>query len=286
MYAAKKRHAGVLRYDASLDHYDAANLSLAGELRQAIEDGQLVLHYQPKASMDDLSVGALEALVRWQHPTHGLLGPDRFVPLAEQSDLIDRLTEWVMHQALSDVGELQAVAGMLAVAVNISARNLGRPGLCELVMRELARTGLPASLLTVEMTETALLADPDGAARVLTRLSSMGVHISIDDFGSGQTSLGYVSTLPIDELKIDQSFITHLDERPADAAIVHSIVDLGHNLQLRIVAEGVETEASLAAARVAGCDLAQGFLIARPMPKADVADWLANHRVVALAQTR
>jgi EAL domain-containing protein (putative c-di-GMP-specific phosphodiesterase class I) len=228
--------------------------------------------------MDDLSVGALEALVRWQHPTLGLLAPDRFVPLAEQSDLIDRLTEWVVHQALTDVGELQCVAGLISVAVNVSARNLGRRGLSELVQRELERTGLPADLLIIEMTETALLADPTSAARVLRELRALGVHISIDDFGSGQTSLGYISTLPIDELKIDGSFISGLQDRPADAAIVHSIVDLGHNLHLRVVAEGVETDESFAAARATGCDLAQGYLIARPMDKPAIAAWLSEHR--------
>jgi EAL domain-containing protein (putative c-di-GMP-specific phosphodiesterase class I) len=280
MYTAKERHAGVMRYAPSLDRYDASNLSLAGELRHAIDGGQLVLHYQPKAKMDDLGVDALEALVRWQHPTLGLLPPDRFIPLAEQSDLIDRLTEWVLHQALDDIKELQHAEGRISVAVNVSARNLGRRGLSELVLRELARTGLPANLLTIEMTETALLADPASAARVLNELRAIGVHISIDDFGSGQTSLGYISTLPIDELKIDRSFIADLQDRPTDAAIVRSIVDLGHNLQLRVVAEGIETDESFEATRATGCDLAQGFLIARPMDKSAVAEWLAAHRSV------
>ncbi len=278
MYTAKERHAGVLRYEPSLDRYDASNLSLASELRHAIDDGQLVLHYQPKARMDDLKVDALEALVRWQHPTLGLLAPDRFVPLAEQSDLIDRLTEWVVHRALDDIVELQVATGRISVAVNVSARNLGRRGLSELVQRELARTGLPASLLVIEMTETALLADPTSAVRVLHELRTIGVRISIDDFGSGQTSLGYISTLPIDELKIDRSLIAGLQDRPTDAAIVRSIVDLGHNLGLRVVAEGVETDESFLATRATGCDLVQGFLIARPMDKPAVMVWLTEHR--------
>ena len=286
MYAAKARRAGVLRYDPSLDRYDATNLVLAADLRHAIDDGQLRLHYQPKARAGDLGVDSLEALVRWEHPEYGLLGPDRFIPIAEQSDLIERLTEWVLRRALADVGDLQRVAGMLPVAVNVSARSVGRPGLTDLVRRELERSGLPPSLLMIEMTETALLADPEGAARRLQELRALGVRVSIDDFGAGQTSLGYVATLPIDELKIDQSFVAAVDSRAADAAIVHSIVDLGHQLGLSIVAEGVETEAALLAVRAAGCDLVQGFLLARPMPKDDVAAWLATHRAGAMATSR
>ncbi|HEV3327784.1 MAG TPA: bifunctional diguanylate cyclase/phosphodiesterase, partial [Acidimicrobiales bacterium] len=279
MYAAKARHAGVLRYDHSQDLYDAANLSLAAELRHAIDAGELVLHYQPKARLADRRVDAVEALVRWQHPTLGLLAPDRFIPLAEQSDLIDRLTEWVVHRALSDVCDLQVVSGLVSVAVNISARNLGRPGLVELIRTELASTGLPAELLVGEITETALLADPSGATRVLGELRALGVKVSLDDFGSGQTSLGYVATMPIDELKIDRSFISELATSRADAAIVQSVVDLGHNLGLQVVAEGIETEEVWAATAATGCDLAQGFLLARPMPIAEVATWLAANRV-------
>jgi len=286
MYAAKARHAGVLRYDPSQDLYDASNLSLAGELRHAIDAGELVLHYQPKARMHDGRVDALEALVRWQHPMLGLLPPDRFVPLAEQSDLIDRLTEWVVHRALADVCELQVVSGLVSVAVNVSARNLGRPGLVELVRRELAATGLHAETLVVEMTETALLADPAGAARVLGDLRALGIRVSLDDFGSGQTSLGYVATLPIDELKIDRSFVGELATSRADAAIVRSVVDLGHNLGLQVVAEGIETDACWAAAAAAGCDLAQGFFLARPMPIGEVGPWLAEHRVPAMTPAR
>jgi len=281
MYTAKERHAGVVRYEPSLDRYDASNLSLASELRHAIEGGELVLHYQPKARMDDLAVDALEALVRWRHPTLGLLAPDRFVPLAEQSDLIDRLTEWVVHQALDDLSELQRSAGPISVAVNVSARNLGRRGLSELVQRELARTGLPAGQLVIEVTETTLLADPTSAARVLSELRAIGVRVSIDDFGSGQTSLGYISTLPIDELKIDRSFITDLQDSPTNAAIVRSIVDLGHNLGLHVVAEGIEGDDCFAAVRATGCELAQGFLIARPMDLAATAEWLTVHRAAA-----
>jgi diguanylate cyclase (GGDEF)-like protein len=300
MYVAKEQHRGVLRYDAGQNHYDAANLALIGELRHAIESGQLVLHYQPKATLVDGRVEAVEALVRWHHPALGLLYPDRFVPLVEQTDLIDRLTEWVLHRALRDLVTLgpapsnepshatststsesasasaSASASEVTVAVNVSARNLGRPGFAELVINALEETGVPAERLVIEITETALLTDPEAAIVVLTRLSAQGVKISIDDFGCGQTSLGYLSTLPIHELKIDRSFIADMVVNPAHAAIVRSIVDLGHNLDLKVVGEGVETIDTWNALRATGCDAAQGYLLARPMPAEQLGLWLAH----------
>jgi diguanylate cyclase len=284
MYEAKARHAGILRYDPSQDHYDEQNLVLAGELRHAIDGDQLVLHYQPKVALQDRRARSFEALVRWQHPTLGRLAPDRFVPLAEQSDLIDHLTGWVLRRALQDLCELGRDAEPLSVAVNVSARNLGRPGLPVLVAHELELAGLAAERLVVEMTETALLADPAAATDVLEQLSSMGVAISLDDFGSGQTSLGYVSSLPIDELKIDRQFVAGLCARPADAAIVRSIVDLGHHLELRVVAEGIEDDATWNAVAATGCDLAQGYLMARPMPLDELGVWLGSRQAATLGR--
>jgi diguanylate cyclase len=274
MYVAKEQHSGVMRYNEGQNHYDAANLALIGELRHAIEIDQLVLHYQPKATLVDGRVEAVEALVRWRHPILGLLYPDRFVPLVEQTDLIDKLTEWVLHQALSDLRGLGPSTGHVTVAVNVSARNLGRSGFAELVARELEETGISADRLVVEITETALLTDPDAAVIVLTRLSALGVKVSIDDFGCGQTSLGYLSTLPIHELKIDRSFIADMLVNPAHAAIVRSIVDLGHNLHLQVVGEGVESNDTWEILRASGCDAAQGYLLARPMPVDQLGDWL------------
>jgi diguanylate cyclase len=274
MYVAKAQHAGVIRYDHNFDHYDAAKLALVSELRGAIERDELELHYQPKATVADGHVKAVEALVRWRHPREGLLGPDRFVPLAEQTDLIERLTEWVIARALRDLRSLDPLPGALAVAVNVSARNLSRPGIDELVTRELAESEIAPERLIVEITETALLADPARASEVLRTLTAMGVSVSIDDFGCGQTSLGYLSTLPIKELKIDRSFVGDMLHSSAHAAIVRSIVDLGHNLTLNVVAEGVESSDVLQSLRMIGCDLVQGFFLARPMPLADLQDWM------------
>ena len=276
MYVAKVQHSGVVRYDPTQNHSDPAKLTLMGDFRQAIETNQLVLHYQPKLRVEDGRIDSVEALVRWQHPTRGLLYPDQFVPLAEQSDLIERLTGWVLTRALIELRGLGPLAAHLTVGVNISARNLGRLGFAQRVAQTLDRVGASADRLMLELTETALLVDPARAASSLNEVSRLGIKVSIDDFGSGQTSLGYLSTLPIDELKIDRSFICDMLENSTHAAIVRSIVDLGHNLAVQVVAEGVETTETLTALQEIGCDLAQGYLFARPMPMDQLRVWLAN----------
>jgi diguanylate cyclase len=276
MYVAKEQHGGVVRYSPDQIRYHPKDLALVGQLRQAIETDQLVLHYQPKASLATGQVESVEALVRWRHPTLGLLFPDGFIPLVEQTDLINKLTEWVLHRALSDLGGFSPEMGHVGVAVNVSARNLGHPGFADLVIRELEETGMSADRLVVEITETALLVDPVGAAAVLRRIDAFGVSVSIDDFGSGQTSLGYLSTLPIHELKIDRSFIGDMLVNPAHAAIVRSIVDLGHNLHFHVVGEGVETTETWERLRDSGCDSAQGYLIARPMPLKELHAWFSR----------
>ncbi len=272
MYLAKAQHVGVVHYDPEHDHYDAANLGLIADLRHAIDAGELVMHYQPKAALDDGRVEAVEALVRWQHPTLGLLYPDRFIPLCEQTDLIDRLTTWVMRTALTDIRDL----GGVSVSVNVSARTLGRGRFAEQVISVLADLDVDPGRLIIEITETALLTDPPRAAAVLAQLDAVGVRVSLDDFGIGQTSLGYLSSLPVHELKIDKSFVMDMLANPAHAAIVQSIVDLGHNLRLLVVGEGVETDDVFATLREAGCDLAQGYLLARPMPVDQLRGWLST----------
>jgi diguanylate cyclase (GGDEF)-like protein len=286
MYAAKAQHAGVVRYDAAQDHYNAGNLELIAELRHAIEADELVLHYQPKSTLPHGDVATVEALVRWQHPVHGILYPDAFVPLAEQTDLIERLTRWVIDQALTDISSGVFATGDsplcdIAVAINVSARNVCHPEFATQVIAALHRHGVPARRLTVEITETALVTDPGRAAMVLTELAAEGVQVSIDDFGIGQTSLSYLASLPVHELKIDKGFVSDMESDPAHAAIVRSIVGLGHNLNLRVVAEGVETDDVLTKLRDLGCDMAQGFLFARPMPAAQLSTWLSTEHARA-----
>jgi diguanylate cyclase (GGDEF)-like protein len=276
MYAAKAHHTGVMRYDSSLDHYDAASLALVSELRRGIDNGELRLHYQPQTAAGDRTLRAIEALVRWQHPDQGLLMPDQFLSLAEQTDVIEKLTTWVLRTALAELKDLPVTDQELCVAVNVSARTIGRQSFATEVIALLNEFELPGRRLTIEVTETALMADPDRAAAVLSRLADAGVGISLDDFGRGQTSLGYLSALPLDELKIDRGFVTGMLDSPTHAAIVRSILELGHNLGLRVVAEGVETEPVLQTLIAAGCDVVQGFLLGQPMPAAELASWLRD----------
>jgi diguanylate cyclase (GGDEF)-like protein len=286
MYLAKGTRTGTARYDRTRDHYDATKLALVAELRRAIETGELVLHYQPKAELRTGRVCAVEALIRWQHPSRGTVPPDAFLPVAERTGLIDGLTRWVLATALAQVVAWGPAFDGLSMSVNVSARNLARLDFADTVLAALATAGVPAARLVVEITETALMTDPEVAADVLARLSTAGVRISVDDFGQGQTSLGYLSTLPLHELKIDKSFVCDLPDNLAHAAIVRSVVDLGHNLGLQVVAEGVETRETVAVLTATGCDVAQGYLLARPMPAGDLASWLAGHGARALSGER
>jgi len=278
MYHAKASRTGTTRYDPRHDTFDVGKLALVGELRRAIEADELVLHYQPKAELRTGRVCAVEALVRWRHPQRGLVPPDAFLPVAEQTGLIEPLTRWVLATALTQIGDWPEVFDGLTMAVNVSARNIGRTDFADSVAAALGTAGVEPERLVLEITETALLADPAVAADVLARISATGVRVSVDDFGQGQTSLGYLSRLPLHELKIDKAFVTDLPDNPAHAAIVRSVVDLGHNLGLQVVAEGVETHETVAILTAAGCDVAQGFLLARPMPPGDLPTWLAEHR--------
>ena len=203
---------------------------------------------------------------------HGLLHPDRFIPLAEQTNLIDRLTEWVLARALRDL--MSWSMPELSMAVNISARNLVRKDFPARVLAELARAGMSPGRLILELTETALMADPERAAGTLRELANSGVRLSIDDFGQGQTSLSYLSQLPIHEIKIDKGFVTDMADDPTHGTIVRSVVELGHNLGFRVVAEGVESDLSRLELDSAGCDVAQGYFFARPIPADKTADWI------------
>ncbi|MGO9875938.1 MAG: putative bifunctional diguanylate cyclase/phosphodiesterase [Acidimicrobiia bacterium] len=285
LYVAKKQNADAARYDPTQDDYDPANLTLISELRRAIDRDELVLHYQPKARFSDGRFDAVEALIRWQHPTRGLLSPDRFLPLAEPTEIIEGLTDWVLNRALTDIRDLHSPYP-LDIAVNVSARSLSRADFPDRVIRALQQTDVAPTRLTIEITETALVADPARAAIALSQLDALGVKISIDDFGTGQTSLAYLTGLPIDELKIDKSFVTDLLDETSHAAIVRSIIDLGHNLNLRVVAEGIETTAVLETLHDAKCDIAQGFLLARPMPVGDLPRFLATIGTITSAEPR
>ena len=276
MYAAKATHAGYVVYDPSLDRHSPRRLTLLGQLRRALTSGELVLHYQPKAELGTGRILGVEALVRWQHPEHGLLGPDEFIPLAESTGLIRPLTSHVLAVALRQCRQWLDAGQRLSVAVNLSARCLLDLSLPAEVAQLLATWQVPAGQLMLEITESAFMTDPDRALEVLARLHGLGAQLSIDDFGTGYSSMAYLKSLPVQELKVDRSFVMQMLSNPSDAVIVRSTVDLGHNLGLRVVAEGVEDEPTLQELAALGCDIAQGYHLARPMPAADLAAWLAD----------
>jgi diguanylate cyclase (GGDEF)-like protein len=264
MSTAKRRRLGLARYDEADNPHDGTALTLMGELQRAVADDELVLHYQPKVHISTGRVEAVEALVRWQHPERGLLFPDAFIPAAEQTELMELLTTWVIGRSLDDLGRIDP-SGTMRVAVNVSARSLARPDFAATLLALLAGHEVAPDRIVLEMTETALLIDPERVADALGELSRAGVRISIDDFGAGQTSLGYLATLPVDEVKIDKSFVLDMALNPRNAAIVRSVVELAHSLGFTTTAEGVETADALSDLRSMGCDAAQGYLLSRPV---------------------
>lgn len=233
-----------------------------------------MLHYQPKARLATGDIVGVEALVRWQHPVRGLLGPAAFIPLAENTGLMAPLTEWVLRQAIDQAARRRDRGLMLAVAVNVSPRTLLEGNLAGTLLRLLGDAGVPSDLLEIEITETAIMADPDGAVRMLRHLQAMGVRVSIDDFGTGYTSLSYLKALPVHTLKIDRVFVADILENHKDQAITESIIALGHKLGLSVIAEGIENDDVWQRLSSLNCDEGQGYHLARPMPSADLLAWM------------
>jgi diguanylate cyclase len=286
MYAAKTGHHGLQVYAARYDRRSRSRLSLLGELRRAIDEGQLVLHYQPKFELVHGRVVGVEALLRWQHPTRALIPPDEFIPFAEHTGLIRSLTLFVLDAALRQAHEWRSAGRRLPVAVNLSARNVVDPQLPRDVSELLAKWKVPPDQLELEITESALLGEPLRAMEVLTQLSRMGVAISLDDFGTGYSSLASLRRLPVNEIKIDRSFVMNMTKADSDAMIVRSTIDLGHNLGLRVVAEGVETEEICNLLASLGCDVAQGFYLSRPLKVDDVPWWYGREEVTVKQRAR
>jgi diguanylate cyclase len=279
MYVAKDTHAGFVLFDPSLDQHSPRRLALLGELRRAIDHQQLVLHYQPKVDAHTGQMLGVEALVRWQHPERGLIPPNDFIPLAERTGLIGPLTHYVLDAALHQCREWRQAGHELAIAVNVSARSLLDLAFPNQVASLLTRWELPARLLVVEITESTIMTDPTHALEILGRLNAMGVQIAIDDFGTGYSSMAHLKTLPVHELKVDRSFVSHMTSSTSDAVIVHTTVVLGRNLGLRVVAEGVEDPQTLQELDALGCDAIQGFYISRPLPADDLIHWLEQQQV-------
>ncbi len=275
MYLAKAAHAGTAVYDADQDENDADRLALAGELRRAIDEGELVLYYQPKADLQSGKIVGAEALVRWLHPERGLIPPNDFIPMAERTGLIKPLSRHVVASALRQCAAWNAAGLELNVSVNLTIPDLLDLDLPDRIAAGLAETGVRPDQLELEVTESTILADPFRVRAVLNRLNEMGLRLAIDDFGTGYSSLAYLKRLPVQTIKIDRSFVMEMCEDASDATIVGSTIDLAHNLGLDVVAEGVESQEIWDALSERGCTLAQGYFIGKPMPADQFVDLLA-----------
>jgi diguanylate cyclase (GGDEF)-like protein len=278
MYAAKRNHTGIAMHTREQEADNSQKLALASDLRRAIEGGQLSLYYQPKATLRTGDISGVEALVRWKHPDRGMISPDQFIPLAERSGLINLLSMWVLRTALRQVADWKRMGLVIPVSVNLSARDLIDVRLPDEIEAALHEAKVASELLEVEITESVLTADPARARAIVTRIGELGPTTTIDDFGAGYSSLAYLKNLPVHALKIDRSFVLGMTDNEHDATIVHAVVDLAHNLGLRVVAEGAEDMAVWERLRLAGCDEVQGFVLAQPMPSAQATDWLSRRR--------
>ena len=276
MYLAKRHHTGFAIYDPRYDEDSRQRLSLMSELRQAVAHDELVLYYQPKIDLTARGGLHVEALVRWTHATRGFVPPDQFIPFAEQTGYISIITGWVLRNGIAQLRRWRDDGIEMHMSINISSRDVTDPQFPTMLAALLVEHRCEAQWLVLEITETSILGDPDQAVANIDRLHAQGFHISIDDFGTGYSSLAYLRRLHVDELKIDKSFVMGMAADPEDAVIIRSTIDLGHNMGLRVVAEGVETEVVLQQLQAMGCDLAQGYLMSRPLSVADLERWIAE----------
>jgi diguanylate cyclase (GGDEF)-like protein len=277
MYAAKETQTGYEFYNPDRDQNSLRRLALGSELSNAIQNKEVVLYYQPKADMRTGKIIGVEALARWQHAYRGIVGPDEFIPLAEQTQLIRPLTMNLLDEAIRQISVWDKRGYKLKVAVNLSSRSLLDLQLPDQVTRLLQKWGVEATSLELEITESTIMADARRALAVLSTLNSMGVGLAIDDFGTGFSSLSYLKRLPVKEMKMDKSFVMKMASDENDAAIVRSTIELGHNLGLRVVAEGVENEGIWHQLTTLGCDLAQGYYLTRPVPANELEEWLEDY---------
>jgi predicted signal transduction protein with EAL and GGDEF domain len=280
LYTAKQDRGGYAIYDPHSDEHSTERPVLMGQLRRGIDRGELVVYYQPKVSIRTGRICGAEALVRWQHPTRGLLPPGQFLPAVENSGLIVPLTDQVIHKALAAVRQWRARGMYASVSVNVTARQVANLDLPSQIVDALALYSLPGDALVIEVTESCLMSDAVRARTVLSQLREAGVGLSIDDFGTGYSSFTHLRDLPMSEIKIDRSFVTTATGSAANAAIVKSTIELAHNLGLEVVAEGVETQACLDLLTDMGCDLVQGHLLARAMPASELLTWSTAQAIV------
>ena len=278
IHVARLRGDNYVIYSSQYDQYSPSRLALMGELRHGIESDQLFLLYQPKIDLKTGQAIGAEALVRWKHPKLGALTPDQFIAPAERAGLIKQLTLWVLKEALKESRRWDQAGVEISTAVNLSVRNLQSPQLLDQIKGLLSTWGVAPSRLRLEITESILMADPTHAMKVLTQLTSLGIRFSIDDFGTGYSSLGYLQRLPVDEIKIDKSFVMGMTTDKNKTIIVHSVIDLSHNLGLKVVAEGVESKEVMDRLVSFGCDAAQGYFISKPITGTEFTNWLKEAR--------
>ena len=276
MYAAKNSSGGVSVYHSKLDVANEENLSLISEIKVAVEQNQLSLYVQPKIDFATGKVLAVEALVRWNHPERGLVYPDMFIPFAEQTGHIDKISYWMLSEAAKYAALWQKQGLNIALAVNLSARDLIDIELPNKLKEILAKNALFANSLSLEITESSIMDDPARALETVERIARMGIQLSIDDFGTGYSSLAYLKRLPVNELKIDKSFVMNIERDQDDVTIVRSTIELGHNLGLKVVAEGIENKRVWNILKAMGCDYGQGYFMSKPMPATHLLDWAAN----------
>jgi EAL domain-containing protein (putative c-di-GMP-specific phosphodiesterase class I) len=289
MYRAKSDgRARSVVFDRGVDANAVARLELETELRSAVERGELELHFQPIFDIASGRIDDFEALIRWRHPRDGLISPDRFISLAEETGLIIPIGQWVLETACRQLKTWHQMFGDhdLSVSVNISARQFQHPKLLVEIARVLRAADLPAHCLTIEVTESLAMRDAASAAAILTDLKALGVGVAIDDFGTGYSSLSYLHRFPCDVLKIDRSFVSRLGHERPDRAIVEAIVALAHALDMQVTAEGVETGEQLARLAALGCERGQGYYFSRPVPAARASELLAAHAGSAVHQLR
>ncbi|MDO6564499.1 bifunctional diguanylate cyclase/phosphodiesterase [Amphritea sp. 1_MG-2023] len=273
LYMAQNSNKGSAVYDSSFDAHSPKQLTLMSELHHAIENQELELFYQPKVRTQDGVLSGAEALVRWNHPKHGVLAPDLFIPLMERSRLIQGLTCWVIQEGFTQCAQWHQQGLDIVLSINLSAKDLNNPELPDLISGIKGATGVNPQWITLEITESSLMTDPEAALAVINRIHAMGFQFSIDDYGTGYSSLSYLKQLPLKELKIDRSFVTDILQSESDAVIVNATINLAHNLGLEVTAEGVEDAATLALLTTEGCDLVQGFHLGRPMPESMFTQW-------------
>ncbi|MGH9102440.1 MAG: putative bifunctional diguanylate cyclase/phosphodiesterase, partial [Acidimicrobiales bacterium] len=274
MYDAKRTGSGVTLYEPAMEANGTSQVGLLGELRRAIPEGELRLHFQPKISVRSGDVVGLETLIRWQHPQRGILTPAAFLPVAEASGLVRAVSAWVMPTALEQLNRWMSQGLDVSVAVNVSAQDLADDGFPAQVGRWLDESGVPANQLVVELTEASAISDTERGTGALAGLRALGARVSLDDFGSGYSSLAYLAQLPLDEVKLDRAFLT--SSLDADGFMLRSVVEIGHHLGLSVVAEGVETVETYRRLASFGCDSVQGYVCAQPMPAERVAGFVAR----------